>query len=73
MCVFFFVVEFKEFPLSQLTLKGLEKAKFQRLTPVQRKVIPHALLGANVLAEAPTGSGKTLAFLIPVSYTILLL
>ncbi|MGE3620362.1 MAG: DEAD/DEAH box helicase [Acidimicrobiia bacterium] len=34
--------------------------------PVQAAVVPDALAGRDVCAEAPTGSGKTLAFGIPV-------
>jgi ATP-dependent RNA helicase DeaD/ATP-dependent RNA helicase RhlE len=33
--------------------------------PIQTQVIPAAISGRDVLAEAPTGSGKTLAFGIP--------
>ncbi len=34
-------------------------------TPVQAAVLPEALAGRDVVAQAPTGSGKTLAFAIP--------
>ncbi len=33
---------------------------------IQTEVIPHALLGKDILAIAPTGSGKTGAYLLPV-------
>lgn len=45
---------------------GLAKAKFKRMTQIQRVAIPHGLAGRDVLGAAKTGSGKTLAFLIPV-------
>lgn len=35
-------------------------------TPVQRKALPVALAGADLVVMARTGSGKTAAFLIPV-------
>lgn len=58
---------FDGLPLSRHTKEGLAAAKFTRPTAVQRAVLPHALLGRDVLGAAKTGSGKTLAFLIPVS------
>lgn len=41
------------------------------MTEIQRKAIPFALRGRDVLGAAKTGSGKTLAFLIPVSYNFI--
>jgi len=42
-----------------------EKSGFTNLTEIQAEMIPEALAGKNIIAEAPTGSGKTLAYLIP--------
>ncbi len=39
-------------------------------TPVQAAVIPLALEGGDLLAQARTGSGKTLAFLLPLAARI---
>jgi len=36
------------------------------MTDIQRKSIPYALAGKDILGAAKTGSGKTLAFLLPV-------
>lgn len=52
---------------------GLENSLFRSImrlgyrvpTPIQRKVIPEALTGRDVIAMARTGSGKSAAFLIP--------
>ncbi|WAQ89278.1 hypothetical protein PtA15_10A702 [Puccinia triticina] len=57
---------FTDLPISRATLKGLQAAKFEKLTPIQALAIPRALKGRDVLGAARTGSGKTLAFLIPV-------
>ena len=47
------------------TRAALAAANIVALTPVQKDAIPHALLGADVLAKGKTGTGKTLAFLVP--------
>jgi ATP-dependent RNA helicase DDX10/DBP4 len=47
-------------------MKGLKKAHFITLTDIQRKALPLALKGRDILGAAKTGSGKTLAFIIPV-------
>jgi ATP-dependent RNA helicase DDX10/DBP4 len=36
------------------------------MTDIQRKALPLALKGRDILGAAKTGSGKTLAFIIPV-------
>jgi len=41
-------------------------------TPIQDKVIPHILRGADVVGIANTGTGKTAAFVIPLLNKILL-
>ncbi|RPB14162.1 DEAD-domain-containing protein [Morchella conica CCBAS932] len=58
--------EFTELPLTKQTAAGLHKAHFKTLTDIQRKAIPLALKGRDVLGAAKTGSGKTLAFIVPV-------
>ncbi|WP_295601858.1 DEAD/DEAH box helicase [uncultured Methanobrevibacter sp.] len=45
---------------------------FQKLTPIQKKAIPEALKGLDLIGQAQTGSGKTLAFAIPVLSKIFL-
>lgn len=57
---------FKDFPLSQKTLRALAACKYSKPTEIQRQSIGYALQGRDVLGAAITGSGKTLAFLIPV-------
>ncbi|CAN8070615.1 unnamed protein product [Agarophyton chilense] len=58
--------KFEELNLSQKTLSALTDMKFERMTEVQARSIPHGMSGRDVLGAARTGSGKTLAFLIPV-------
>ncbi len=41
-------------------------------TPIQDKIIPHILRGADVVGIANTGTGKTAAFLIPLVNKVLL-
>lgn len=57
---------FGNLPLSQQTSSGLGASHFKALTDIQKKGIPHALKGSDILGAAKTGSGKTLAFLVPV-------
>ncbi|KAF3936050.1 hypothetical protein ABW20_dc0102076 [Dactylellina cionopaga] len=60
------LTKFSELPLSRATATGLDKSHFKVLTDIQRKAVPLALKGRDILGAAKTGSGKTLAFLIPV-------
>lgn len=57
---------FKDFPLSQKTLKGLKTNNYTTPTEIQKQSIGYALQGKDILGAAQTGSGKTLAFLIPI-------
>ena len=57
---------FASLPLSQPTSSGLEASHFKTLTDIQKKAVPFALKGSDILGAAKTGSGKTLAFLVPV-------
>ncbi len=57
---------FESLPLSQPTAYGLEASHFKTLTDIQKRGVPHALKGSDILGAAKTGSGKTLAFLVPI-------
>jgi len=46
-------------------LKRLDELKFIHPTPIQRKAIPIAVQGDDVIGIAQTGTGKTLAFSLP--------
>lgn len=60
------VTNFSDLPISEATLRGIKEANFVTMTDIQKKTIPMALKGEDVMGTAKTGSGKTLAFLIPV-------
>lgn len=59
------ISQFRDLPISEETFKGLKEASFVSLTDIQKKTIPLALKGEDLMGTAKTGSGKTLAFLIP--------
>ena len=52
-------------------LQAIAKQNYSAPTLVQRKAIPLAIAGKDVLARAKTGSGKTAAYLLPVVHGIL--
>ncbi|SGZ50581.1 CIC11C00000002877 [Sungouiella intermedia] len=60
------ISNFSDLPISEATLRGIKEANFVTMTDIQKKTIPAALKGEDVMGTAKTGSGKTLAFLIPV-------
>lgn len=57
--------QFLDLPISRTTLDGLKEANFISMTDIQKKTIPMALKGEDIIGTAKTGSGKTLAFLVP--------
>jgi ATP-dependent RNA helicase DDX18/HAS1 len=62
---FFSDTKYADLAICDPLKKALKEAKFETLTEIQHKAIPHLLAGKDVLAAAKTGSGKTLAFLVP--------
>lgn len=52
--------------LSPFTLNGLSALKFEKPTAIQKRTIPLAIEGKDVIGKAITGSGKTLAYGIPI-------
>lgn len=56
---------FKALGLNESLIEGLSKQNITEPMPIQSLVIPAALEGKDIIAQAHTGSGKTLAFLLP--------
>lgn len=59
-------IAFDSLGLSKPMLKILARRGYTSPTPIQNELIPHALLGRDVIGQAKTGSGKTAAFAIPI-------
>src|SRR3954465_9693959 len=51
--------------LCEPLLKAIREAQYTEPTEIQRKAIPVALTGRDLIGCAQTGSGKTAAFLLP--------
>ena len=62
---------FAELGLDPRLVQAVAKQSFEKPTLVQRKAIPLALQGQDVLCKAKTGSGKTAAYVLPVLSSIL--
>ncbi len=59
-------MKFHELGLIAPILKALTAQDYEEPTPIQRKAIPPALQGRDVLGCAQTGTGKTCAFATPI-------
>ncbi|KAK4227548.1 ATP-dependent RNA helicase dbp-9 [Podospora fimiseda] len=62
---------FPELGLDPRLVQAVAKQGFEKPTLVQRKAIPLALQGKDVLCKAKTGSGKTAAYVLPILSSIL--
>jgi ATP-dependent RNA helicase RhlE len=58
-------MRFSDLSLAPEFLKALAKKGYTEPTPIQKKAIPHAMDGMDVVAVAQTGTGKTAAFALP--------
>ncbi|MDE5910786.1 MAG: DEAD/DEAH box helicase, partial [Clostridia bacterium] len=56
---------FQSFEVQPEIIKSLDEQGIVAPTDIQREVIPVAIKGGDVVAQAPTGTGKTLAFVLP--------
>jgi ATP-dependent RNA helicase RhlB len=57
-------MNFSELDIPYEIRQGVEYAGFSICTPVQEAVLPRAIRGEDIAAQAQTGTGKTAAFLI---------
>jgi superfamily II DNA/RNA helicase len=64
-------LQFNELSLHHNILKALAIKDLEEPTEIQRKAIPYALVGRDLIASSKTGSGKTLAFLLPAVHRVL--
>src|SRR5687767_1706406 len=58
--------DFSSLGLTTASLTALNRAGYQKPTPIQAQTIPHALQGKDVIGCAATGTGKTAAFVLPI-------
>ncbi len=58
--------DIKELNLKPEVQKYLQQLEFTELTPIQKKVIPLALKGRDIIGISDTGTGKTHAYLLPI-------
>jgi ATP-dependent RNA helicase DDX3X len=61
-----FSSSFKNIDFHPLLKKNLIKMKYNKMTPIQKAIIPYILQKNDCLGCAETGSGKTVAFLAPI-------
>lgn len=59
-------MNFEDYNLHELLLKGLREAGFEHPLQVQEASLRYALGGRDLFVQSQTGSGKTAAFLIPI-------
>jgi superfamily II DNA/RNA helicase len=62
---------FSEFAIDPRLKQNIVQKGYIQPTPIQDRVIPHALRGEDVVGVANTGTGKTAAFLIPLINRVL--
>ena len=60
------MIDFNNINLPSEVSLALERIKITEPTEVQKKTIPIAIQGFDILASSHTGSGKTLAYLLPI-------
>jgi ATP-dependent RNA helicase DeaD len=60
------VSSFSELELPAALQQALLDVGYEIPSPIQARIIPHMLEGADVLGQAQTGTGKTAAFALPI-------
>ena len=64
--------KFQDFCIDERLKRAVIAKGYTLPTPIQDKIIPHILKGADVVGVANTGTGKTAAFLLPLINKVLL-
>ena len=57
---------FEDLPLHPKLRQGVRELGYTEPTPIQRRTIPEAVGGRDLVGTAQTGTGKTAAFLLPI-------
>lgn len=57
---------FTNLPIEDSLIRAVERCGYEEMTEIQELVIPVALEGYDILAQAPTGTGKTCAYGLPI-------
>ena len=60
------MMNFDDLNISDDIKGAIEDMGFKNMTPIQKKAIPEALSGRDIIGQAQTGTGKTVAFSIPI-------
>jgi ATP-dependent RNA helicase RhlE len=63
-------MSFSTVGLSDIVLRGISSSGYARPTEIQRKAIPLAVAGKDLIGCAPTGTGKTAAFVLPILHCL---
>jgi len=63
-------MSFSTFGLSESIMQGVSASGYTTPTEIQKKAIPLALSGADIIGCAPTGTGKTAAFVLPILHKL---
>jgi ATP-dependent RNA helicase RhlE len=63
-------MSFSTVGLSDTVLRGISSSGYVRPTEIQRKAIPLAVAGKDLIGCAPTGTGKTAAFVLPILHCL---
>ena len=59
------IKSFEHFKINRQLLNAIEDIGYEEPTEIQKKVVPLALAGHDILGIAQTGTGKTVAYLLP--------
>ena len=64
------MAEFTDYEFKQFIYDTIDFMNFKRPTSIQKKVIPYALKGQDIIGISQTGTGKTHAFLLPIMQSL---
>ena len=59
-------MRFENMNFSSEVIEAIKERGYEEATLIQKRVIPFALQGKDIVGQSPTGSGKTAAFALPI-------